>query len=170
MSLIKNTGTEKNQILHHKNAPCHTSLTVWQFLVNNKIPATTFSTSPSATFKASKLGSKAIVMNLLRKFSNNFAHTHIHTQKTRDVTASLPHSHTKRALPRYFQQWQDHWRKCLAAEDQQFVYDQVMYYSYNFYYKLCPSSKNFLTLPQASVTPRLLYMGHLILIKATNLL
>jgi len=29
-----------NQILHHANAPCHTSHTVQQFLVKNQIPTT----------------------------------------------------------------------------------------------------------------------------------
>jgi hypothetical protein len=40
---IQHSRPEKwgnNQILHHENMPCHTSLTVQQFLVKNQIPAT----------------------------------------------------------------------------------------------------------------------------------
>ena len=40
---IQHSRPEKwgnNWILHHENTPCHTSLTVQQFLVKNQIPAT----------------------------------------------------------------------------------------------------------------------------------
>jgi len=50
MPLKKNTGIGNKLDTTPQNALCHTSLTVWQFLVYNQIPATTFSTSPSAEF------------------------------------------------------------------------------------------------------------------------
>jgi len=48
MPLSKNKGIGKQLETTPQNALCHTSLTVWQCLVYNQIPATTFPTSPFA--------------------------------------------------------------------------------------------------------------------------
>jgi hypothetical protein len=45
-----------------------------------------------------------------------------HRENKRNVTPSLK-AIPKKALPKCFQQWQDHWSKCVGAEEQLFEYD-----------------------------------------------
>jgi hypothetical protein len=117
MPLRKITGISKKLDTTPLYALYHTSLAVWQFLVYNQIPATTFSTSPSTDFLAlSKPQNWAQKPLFCICWWNSVIILYTHTEYKR--CDSKPHSHNKRALPRCFQQWQDHWSKCEGAEKQ----------------------------------------------------
>jgi len=100
--------TNQNWVLHHDNAPAHSSFLVRNFLVKNEttvVPQPPYSPnlSPADFFLFPKLKS-----TLKGRRFDTF--DEIHKNSTKEFAI------LKEAFQKAFQSWQKHWERCVASE------------------------------------------------------
>jgi len=116
--MLEEAWTNQRQVLHHDNAPAHSSFLVRNFLVKNKttvVPQSPYSPdlAPANFFLFPKLKStlKGRRFDTFDKIQKN---------SMKELFAIL-----KEVFQKVFQSWQKCWKQCVASEGNYFEGDKL---------------------------------------------
>ena len=110
---------KNNWLLHHDNAPAHTSLVVREFLAKNSITLMEHPPySPDLAPCDFYLFPKCKMLIRGKHFGA--------VEAIKKQTTNLLKSITKDDLQRCFQQWKKRWQKCILLEGEYFEGDNVV--------------------------------------------
>ena len=115
----QNCGKKQSWILHHDNAPAHTSMLVLEFLAKNKtviMPQPLYSPylDPADVFLFPKLKTPMK--------GKRFATIEEIKEKSKHELLAIP----KSAFQKFFEDWKKRWHKCIISEGDYFEGNKIV--------------------------------------------